>query len=1062
MQTDPSSHQVKRSFVHKSGFFGLLAVFALATSSLWGQGITTSALSARVVDADGNGIASAKVILTHGPTGSEYDSVTSGRGFVGFNGLRVGGPYSLTVSAPGYSTEEQKGIMLELSKSFDTKMTLKQDMGEVVELEEFVTTAGPTTIFDVDTAGTGSVINRERIEDTATVQRSITDFARLNPLVTMNDTSRQEITAAGQNNRFNSIKVDGLNLNDQFGLESNGVSAIKNPISIDTIEEFSVDIAPYDVRQSGFTGASINAVTKSGRNTFFGSAYFYYTDQDLRAENPTSGIKEPFDEMTYGVTLGGPIIKDTLFFFLNYEQFDRTAQAGDPGFTPAPADVARIQARSMELGFDPGTFRTVSATQEEEKILAKIDWNITRDHRFSIRYDQNQGNQPDFGEYTDYSSSRPETALTSHFFTDDRKVTTFVAELNSFWTDSLQSQVRYGNTDIKKVPQLQLPYFPEIEVKGVSGITQAGTVTDRGEIFFGTEDSRQSNSLESQIENMLINFDYYMNEWTFSAGVDSEKSKFDNLFLQDTFGNYVYNSIEDFENDQLAYGNRQFGIEGQSVAAQSDFTITGIYGQAEWRATPALTIQGGIRVDLVSTSKSPPFAQHFYDSFGIRNDETIGGKTIVAPRLSFKYSPESMEGLQFRGGVGLFQGRAPAVYLSNSFSNNGVTTAYVRADSDTFKLEDVVNGSSVNPVFNFDPANPRVDLPPGTPGNRVDMIEEGLQLPAVWRANLAMDKKMPFLDTILTAELVFTEVEAAVYVADINLDEIGTTPDGRTLFNGASSRGNGIDPAFSNVYELRNSGGGSATNFVLSLNRPMKDNWYGGISYTYGVSDDVSSLTSSTAYSNFNNRAVFNQNTDEEGTSNYQVRHRFLANVGYVHDWGGNNRTRIALLYEGRSGRPYSVIYGTDVNGDGTDYNDLLYVPTGPGDPLVSFASAEDEAAFFNYVNENGLGGYAGSHAPRNTQVSAWVNRFDLKLVQEIPIGETVKTELFFDLLNLGNLINSDWGVVDEVPFSFTEEVVDAEIVDGQYVYEFLDPQGPTIRTSRSRWAMQLGVKVSF
>lgn len=1050
------------SFVRKSGIFGFLAAFALATASLWGQGTTTSALSGRIVDTDGEAIASANVVLTHVPTGSSYDSVSSGRGYVGFQGLRVGGPYSLTVSAPGYQTQEQNGIMLELSKGFDTTVVLTAEGDEIIELEEFVTTAGPTTIFDLDSAGTGSVINNERIQDTATVARSITDFARLNPLVTMNESARQEISAAGQNNRQNSIAVDGVKLNDQFGLESNGYSAIKNPISIDTIEEFSVDIAPYDVRQSGFTGASINAVTKSGRNNIFGSVYFYYTDQDMRGENPRTGIKEPFDEMTYGLTLGGPIIKDTLFFFVNYEKFDRSAQADDPGFVPAVEDIARIRERSLELGFDPGTFRTVSATQEEEKILAKIDWNITRDHRFSIRYDQNEGNQPDFGEYSDFSSSRPETALTSHFFTDNRKVTNWVAELNSYWTDNLQSQVRYGNTDIKKVPQLQQPYFPEIEVKGVSGITQSEAVTDRGEVFFGTEDSRQSNSLESQIENIAVNLDYYMNEWTFSGGVDSEKSKFDNLFLQDTFGNYVYDSIEDFENDELAFGNRQFGIEGQSVAAQSDYTVTGIYGQAEWRANPGLTLLGGVRVDVVSTSNSPPFAQHFYDSFGIRNDETVGGQTTVAPRLSFKYTPESVDGLQFRGGIGLFQGRAPAVYLSNSFSNNGVTTAYVRADSDTFKLADALTGNAADPRLNFDADNPRADLPPGTPGNRVDMIEEDLQMPAVWRANLALDKKMPFLDTILTAELVFTEIDAAVYVADINLLEIGTAPDGRTLFNGSSSRGNGVDPDFSNVYELRNTDRGSATNFVLSLTRPMKDNWYGGISYTYGVSDDVSSLTSSTAFSNFNNRAVFNQNTDEMGTSNYQINHRFLANVGYSFDWGSKNITRISLFYEGRNGRPYSVIFGTDVNGDGTEYNDLLYVPTGPGDPLVSFASAEDQRAFFTYVKNNDLGSYAGDYAPRNSQVSAWVNRFDLRLVQEIPFGDRVKTELFLDILNLGNLINSDWGLVDEVPFNYTEEVVDAEIVDGQYVYEYLDPDGPATQTNRSRWAMQLGVKVSF
>ena len=1050
------------SFARTIGLPGAILAFVMAFSALWGQGTTTSALSGRIVDADGKPVPEAEVTLVHVPTGSSYNATASGRGYVSFQGLRVGGPYSLIANALGYKTQEQSGIMLELGKDFTTTVALKLDSSEIVELEEFVTVAGPTTIFELDRAGTGSVINNRRIEDTATVARSITDFARLDPLVTMNESDRQEITAAGQNNRFNSIAVDGVNLNDQFGLEANGVSAIRNPISIDTIEEFSVDIAPYDVRQSGFTGASINAVTKSGKNNFFGSVYFYYTDQDMRGENPATGIKEPFDETTWGMTLGGPILKDRLFFFLNYEKFDRTAEADDPGFIPASADLERIRNRSLALGFDPGSFETVSAGQEEEKILAKIDWNITRDHRFSVRYDTNEGVQPDFGEYSDFSSFSPETALTSHFFTDDRKVETLVAELNSFWTDSLQSQIRFGNTQIDKIPALQQPYFPEIEVRGVSGTTQSGGTTNRGEVFFGTEDSRQSNKLQSEITNYAINFDYSLDDWTFSAGVDSEKSEFDNLFLQDTFGNYVYSSIENFENDVLAFGNRQFGIEGQSVAAQSDYTVTGFYGQGKWRVSPELTIIGGVRVDVISTSKSPPYAQHFFDAFGIRNDETIGGKTVVAPRLSFKYAPLENSGLQVRGGIGLFQGRAPAVYLSNSFSNNGVTTASVRASSSTFKLADVVNGESADPSFNFDPNNPRVDLPPGTPGNRVDLVEEGLQLPAVWRANIAVDKKMPFWDTILTTELILTEVDAAVYVADLNLDPIGTGPDGRTIFSGNPFRGNGFDPNFSNVYELRNSGSGRATNLVISLSRPQIGNWYGSASYTYGMSDDVSSTTSSTAFSNFTNRAVFNQNTDETGTSNYEINHRVLANVGYTFEWGRGFDTRVSLFYEGRSGRPYSVIFGSDVNGDGTDYNDLLYVPSGPDDPLISFASAEDQTAFFTYLNNNGLNKFGGSHAPRNSQVSSWINRFDLKVTQEIPMGDRFKTEVFFSVLNVGNLVNSDWGLVDEVPFNYVEEVASATIVDGRYVYEFLDPAGPTTQSNRSRWSMQLGARISF
>jgi hypothetical protein len=1055
----------------RSSLFSGLTAFALVSTIttspiLYAQAATYSGVSGTVTGPSGTAISDATVELKHEPTGSVYSARPQSNGRFNLQGLRVGGPYVLTVTASGYQTTQKRDIYLELAKESRVNMSLAASTSDVVQLEAFVVNSeGGLTIFDGGRTGTGSLINNQRVQDTATVSRSLTDFARLDPMVVINDTDRGEITAAGQNNRNNSIQVDGVNLNDQFGLESNGFSAIRNPISIDTIEEFSVDIAPYDVRQSGFTGAAINAVTKSGTNTFKGTAYYYYTDDSFRAENPQTGIAEPFDESTWGMTLGGPILKDTLFFFLNYEKFDRTAQADDPGFTPNSGDIARIVARATALGFDPGTFTSVSAAQEEEKILAKLDWHINRNHRLSVRYDTNEGQQPDFGEYTDFSSSSPETALTSHFFTDDRKVKTVVAQLYSFWTDSLQSQASFSTTKIDKVPALSEPLFPEIEVRGVSGTAQNGSATSRGEVFFGTEDSRQSNSLNSEITNIKVNFDYLADDITYSFGIDSEESKFDNLFLQDTFGNYVYTSIANFENDTVAFGNRNFGIEGQSVAAQSDFTVTGIYGQAKWLINNQLTVIGGIRTDVIQTDRSPPFAQHFLDAFGVRNDETIGGKTVVAPRLSFNYAPDFDEGMQFRGGIGLFQGRAPAVYLSNSFSNNGVTTSSARINAGTFSLEQALNGqlSGSDAIFNFDPADPRQDLPPGTPGNSVNLIEKGLQLPAVWRANFAIDKKLDFMGLIATAEFVFTKAEADLFVDDINLNPIGTAPDGRALFGGDPFRGNGLNPAFSNAYRLRNSDGSEAFNASIGVSKPSTGTWYGSAFYVFGDSNDTSSVTSSTAFSNYVNRAVFNQNTDEIGTSNYEIKHRIIANVGYTFKWFGERApTRISMIYDGRTGRPYSPTFSSDANGDGTDFNDLIYIPTGPNDPIVTFASAADQSQFFDYVAANGLDAYAGSYAPRNSLRSDWVHRFDIKFVQEFKFDDRFKTEFFLDMINVGNLLNDEWGVVNQVPFNYTDDVVSATIVNDQYVYSYDNPSGPTLQTPLSRWAVQFGVKLHF
>lgn len=1012
--------------------------------SLFGQGVTSAGINGIVTAPNGSPISGATVVVTHIPSGTTYRTVSRASGYFGVNNVRVGGPFTIRVTADPYQPTGAQEIFTELGKTQQVNIAMASQE-EIQELEAFTITGDEISyVLNSNTAGAKSTLNNEAIESNPQVRRSINDFAKFNPYASITEDDRNELTVAGQNSRFNSVQIDGVRSNDQFGLNSNGVASFGAPIASDAIEQITVEVSPYDVTQSGFTGASINAVTKSGTNEFSGSLYTYYTDDNYRGDDPRDGSNSLFRQYTWGGTLGGPIIKDKLFYFINYEEFEQTEQPGSAFFTPDPTAVQQvIDYGNNVLGLDFGTFAPPNAAVEtEEKILAKIDWNVSDNHRANFTYRKTEGINPNFGNYDDFG----ETALSSNFYTQQRDEQSFVGQLFSTWNPNFQTEFRVAYSEFRQPTTFESP-LPRIEIDEFPD--NMGD-PDGGELFFGTERFRHANNLEWDTLQITAIGNYYKDDFKITFGFDHETTDFRNLFLSDAFGTWTFATLDDFLNDiPDRDGFRNTGIEGQNPIAEPEVSVTGLFVQNEWTVNSRLTVTGGLRADIVTSDKTPPEAQGFEGIFGFRNNGTIDGETLVAPRFSFNYAVNEDRSIQVRGGIGLFQGRNPAVWIGNAFTNNGETSGSI----------DLENGLVDYVQNDFDPNNPIIFVPRQESTPDVDVIEDGLSLPAAWRYNLALDWEIT-PDWILTAEVLLTDTENALWVENANQPVIGQGPDGRDLYDDE-----GLTSEFGDVYVLRNTDEGSAENFTLQIQKINRgEGLFGSLSWTFGKSEEANPFTSSRAVSNWDNRAVFNTNQVEISTSNFEVRHRFLGVFGYTHKWTDDIKTTATLVYEGREGRPFSYVFGNDINGDDVFDNDLFYVPTGPNDPLVSFDPAFDQASFFNYLAARGLNDFAGQALPRNSEKSPWVHTLDLKVVQELPVWNNIHAEIFFDFKNLGNWIDDDWGLVSEASFPFVAEVAEAEIVNGQYNFTEFNGEAPTIRVGdyRSRWNFQVGAKIKW
>lgn len=1065
---------------------------ALAAAPAFAQN-TSSSVGGRISSTGNQAVAGAEVTIVHTPTGTVSKATTDADGRYTARGLRVGGPYTITITKDG-KTQTREGVYLQLSESNNVDATL----ADATNIAAVQVTGEGSNVFSPTAMGATTNVTRETMDALPSINRNIQDYARLDPRLVQTDKNRNEISAGGQNSRYNAIRVDGISISDTFGLESNSLPTPKQPVSMDAIEELNISLSDIDVTVSGATGAVINAVTKSGTNEFHGSLYGLYRSNDWTGKNAAGDKFEGFEsEETYGATFGGPLIKDKLFFFFNYEKYTKDAPAPNQGpigssasniVNITQAQIDQVRNIALGYGFDPGTLAVDSLRTESEEYAIKLDWNINENHRASFRYsksDQDQANTPGF-QGGSPTGANGQLSLSGYWYNRAFGFDSYVGQLFSDWTDTFSTEFKVSYRDYSAVRE---PFSdrPAVAVR-IGGST----------LNIGTEVNTHYNVLETQTWNAFGAGNLYLGDHELKFGFDYEDNDLFNAFGRRTNGVYTFNSIAAFAAGTSSSYQYSLPIGGRSdrnsLAASFGLSNLGVFLQDTWVVNPNLTLTYGFRVDQSDVSGKPNYNACLATPRGavsagcpngglnIDNTQSIDGSVLFQPRFGFNYTFDSERRTQLRGSVGLFQGAAATVWMANPFSNDG-------------KLFTFYNQTTGIGTFNPDPNNQ--PIAGVTPAAAIDIVDSDLDQPSVWKESIAFDHELPFGGLVFTAEALFTQVETAIYYEDLNLGApTGFTQDGRRQYwnaagynpanfnafgntsGGASGRA-GRNLSFDQVLIAKPTGLGESEQLTVSLSRPMKDNWSWSFSYTYTDADEVSPLTSSTSGSQWGNTAVYQVNENRASTSDYEIKDRFLGTLTYRHFFFDNYKTEFGLVYEGRTGRNFSYVFDNDANGDNRFGNDLLYIPTGPGD--VRFGSAAEEAAFWAYVEgDEYLRTHKGQVAERNGNTSPWVNNFDLRISQDLPgFFEGNKVQVWLDVLNVGNMINKDWGQIEEVDFGNGRTLGVAEYGGvcgaavtavctagsaGKYVYRWngADKAALQDQNGQSRWALQLGLRYEF
>ncbi len=1133
---------------------------------------TTSAISGRIVGPDGKGVAGASVSVVHVESGTTNTVTTDAEGRFAARGLRAGGPFTVTVTKGG-QTERREGVFLALAET----LSLDLPLGATQTIT--VTGRSASSRFDASATGAGTGVNNRELNAYASVQRNLQDYARIDPRIAQTDKQNGEISALGQNTRFNSITIDGVTTNDTFGLEANNLPTKKQPVSIDAIQSVQINLSNYDVTQKGYTGANVNAVTKSGTNDFHGSLYYVWRNEDYAGArfNRTNGSyapPAPFKDYTKGFTLGGPIIKDRLFFFASYEEYisSKTAPSNGPlgstltnvAITQAAIDSATAIAKSkwnLDVG---GSALPDGLALKVKDTLLKLDWNINNDHRASVRYSKTEQSDPTLNGFSNTALS-----VSSYWFTQAKTLETLVGQWFADWTPTFSTELKASKRDYDSVPTPLLGRMPAMFLR-FSGTPTApdapvpGVNYNNRTLSMGTEESRHLNVLRTKTDDLYGGATWSLGDHEMKFGADYARNEIYNAFLQNIYGSYTFAcepgtysnfsiptagggcnnaTVTQAQRDQAVLENFQRGLPsayavqvplpGRVIgdgAATWRYENTGLFVQDTWRVSSSLNFLFGARIDTMKVPTKPLFnagaaatrvAGRVTDAtgaagagsvvrdtggFGYDNSTTLDNTELFQPRFGFNWKlPSKTQRMQLRGGVGLFQGAAANVWLSNPFSNPGV--AVTSFNCNNFAACNGGNSSStatLTSVFSPNPDAPAT-LTGTPPGANVDFISPKLRQPSLWKLNIAFDTELPELPVVGSlvagAELVHSKVKSGIYYKNLNLgDPTRTGPDGRDMFwmpqsynpncwNGstlgtANVTVNGVpqvcaggrDRALSNASFGRNillaektsKGGGDA--LTLSLNMPTGPagvSWT--VAYTRTTAKEVSPLTSSTSNSNWNLRSIFNPNEEVLQNSNYLIKDRVSAAFNWSKAlFDSKNRTTVGLFYEGRRGKPYSWTFINDMNGDGFS-NDLMYIPKGPGSGEVVFkGGATEEAQFWNIVDANkALSGAKGGVVGRNNTSAPWVNNFDLRVKQELPgFSSQHKASVTVDILNVGNLLNRQWGRIDEVPFPSRRSFVNYNGIDssGRYVYSLGSLTDFTTRQTvgESQWAAQITLRYEF
>jgi hypothetical protein len=1033
----------------------LLAILFLFAATVTFAQVTTATLTGTVTDEKNQTVPGATVVALHNPSGTKYSVVTNGDGRYTIPGMRVGGPYTVTVSFIGYSPKVFQDINLQLGAPFVLRVNMSAN---VQELSAVQVTGRKSAIFDGKRTGASTNITSDQLRNLPTIGRTLNDFIRLTPQGSSNG------SFAGNDNRFNNITIDGSLFNSSFGLtgQVGGRTGVA-PISIDAIQEVQVNLSPYDVRQSGFIGAGVNAVTRSGTNKVEGSVFYAETNDGLVGKKAGDAklVSQKYKTYQEGFSVGGPIVKNKLFFYGNVERQRSSRPASNfvaadvaNGFDPATnPQVSNVKASDLQtvtglldkLGYATGPYERYNFETKANRYLAKIDYNINDKNHLSVRYNNltssndvliSNSSTPGFGTR---QPSKNQMSYQNSNYIQFEKVNSVIAELNSTLSSKFSNNLILGFTSQNEDRGSRGAVFPLIEIQDGKNNTYIST---------GSEPFTPNNQLSYKTYQLIDNATYYAGDHTITGGISIERLTFRNVFFPGSQSGYVFNTLGDFQTAvnnytnptgvQTPYTLKRFdltysALPGGALPVQPlRVTYAGAYAQDTWAPKDNFRLTGGIRVD-VPYFDNTGFYNAAVDGMTFReangsalhvNTATLPkASPLFSPRLGFNWDVFNDKSLQIRGGTGIFTGRPPFVWVSNQIGNNGVLTGNISTQNTT--------------AYPFSP-DPAKYIPQNatTPSSyAINVTQNNFKFLQTWRSTLGIDKTLPF-GVVGTLEFLYTKNVNGFYYQNINNTAATANfvgPDNRPKYPGyglsGATQNNALrlNQAVTAAYYLANTNQGKQYSATAQLQKTFSNGIYVKAAYTFGESYNLTEAGSTASSSYNNNPTVLGNNYPALAFSDYDVRNRLIAAVGYRKEYK-IGATSVSAFYEGVNQGRFSYTYSGDMNGDGISNNDLIYIPRDKSEMYFApntvnlangttrvYTADEQKDLFDAYIAQDSyLSKHRGEYAKRNGVLQPFLQRVDAAVTQEFKLvknGVTHVLSFRFDMFNVGNFINKNWGV---------------------------------------------------
>ncbi len=1032
----------------------------------------SSSIRGTLTSVEGAPVTDATITIIHVPSGTRKTLKVNSNGVFSARGLRVGGPYTILIDSDAYKDRKINNVYINLGETLSLSEALESARGQVV------TVTGRSLEGENFIHGSSSTFTASEINRTPAFNNDLKDIVKQNPLAVVLNNDETGLTIAGTNPKYNSLTVDGVRLDDDFGLQGNGYPTERSPISLEIVDQLSIVTSPFSTKYGGFSGGQMSVVTKSGGNDFHGSVY-YQQAKDAWAgtpKDPDDGTKIPltFNEKTKGATFSGPLIKDKLFFFGSYEKFEAPSQVqtGPQGDTSVPNHVSGVEIADVNevvdiassvYGYDAGVYNK-SLPLTDEKYLIKLDWNVNDDHRAAFSYSHANSNSAANDQFR-----RSQLYLSSQWYNRSNKYDDYVLNLYSNWTDAFSSEIKVAYKDSTN-GQVSLggSDFGDVRVRTPGG----------GEIRLGPDQFRHANKLNNQTFQLRLAGEYLYNDHAISFGWEHDSVKVFNLFVFANLGVWRFDSIDDFRNGQASsffYQNNP-SLDVNNAAASFKLGTDALYAEDNWELSPELTITYGLRYERQSSNNTPAFNQGFFDRYGFANNTSVDGLDIILPRFGFEWA--ASDSLNVYGGFGRFSGGRPNVWLSNTFTNDG-TRVVAFSENDPANLTGANPGVIPQNVLDAIASNP-------VGGGNIDALDPNFKIPSNWTYRMGFDFTTDFgplgKDWKISSEVIYKKIDEDVKWSDVSRKlntaiNGGHTLAGQPIYTRLDSNRPSVDILLSN-----NSGGDSLIE-TFSLDK----NWDSGVtlnfSYTHQDVNDRTPGTSSTSRSNYRFVSAYDRENLDIATSAYEIKHRMLLNLSYNHEFFEGYNTGMHLIWQRRSGRPFSWVLndarsrGLDGNSSLHSSNLLPYIPTGPDDSAVAYASNYSYEQLVADLQNAGI--TSTGFLKRNAYRAPWTTTMDLLFSQEIPgLMEGHKGILTLDINNALALFDRKLAEVYIQPFGeTTNRLLRYEInAQGQYVYSPLntdrnnsnaaiplDGGSPAqFRARESTWSIKLGVKYTF